>query len=831
MKNIIKIGTRNSPLALCQAKMVQAAIRAAVPQIITEIVPMTTTGDRILDRTLDKVGGKGLFVKELDRALLDGEIDIAVHSLKDVPMENAPGIVTAAYLERGNPKDVLVVRAKDVPVKVIGTSSARRACQLERLYPDARIVPVRGNLQTRLGKMERGDMDALVLAAAGLERMGEGSRISRYFSVDDMIPAAGQGVVVVQMRSRDIDQEQFSFLRRIDCRESRVAAETERAFTSELGGGCHAAVGAYARLENDCFVLDGFYQDEASGELRGGSVRLPAGRMIPADDAQMHAICSEGIELGRRLARRLSERMSGGYVWIAGAGPGSVELLTKKARRLMESVDVIAYDALVSEEILAKAGRHIRMISVGKRAGAHSVPQDDINRLLVESAQAGYRVLRLKGGDPFLFGRGAEEMEQLRAAGVQCEVIPGVPSAIAALSYAGIPVTHRDYASSVHMITGQNRHDKDGRIPYKALVQTGGTLVFLMGLGRLEEICAGLQKAGMDADTPAAVVSCGTTAFQNVVCAPLFELARSVRKQQIHAPAIICVGYVCACRENISWKERKPLHDRLYIVTRPEGKESDLADALRDRGAQVIELPSIERIPTFLQRHPDEVWKMIAERKKPGWLVFTSPAGVDLFFQALDRSGFDIRQLLSAQTELFFAVVGKATASRLRCHGISPDVMPRRYDSDALTDLLLEAAKGHHIFLMRAKKGTQYIPETLIRNGLEVTDIALYDTVRADMPSWLHRVKELIGKDRVDGVCFTSASTVESFAASMDIPERRGNDVPLPPEARHIRGYFIGEKTAGRAGQYGITGHTAAEATIEALVRCIEEDEKTCCDI
>lgn len=288
--------------------------------------------------------------------------------------------------------------------------------------------------------------------------------------------------------------------------------------------------------------------------------------------------------------------MKQGKVWLVGAGPGDIGLFTLKGMEVLSQAEVVVYDSLVGQGVLAKVPSSARLINVGKRADKHTMPQEQINQVLLEEAQKGYRVVRLKGGDPFLFGRGGEELELLTANGIPYEVVPGVTSSIAVPAYNGIPVTHRDFCSSVHIITGHRRAGKEYDIDFQALVNTKGTLVFLMGIAALNDICQGLLNAGMDPEMPAAVLQKGTTSDQKRVVATVATLKEEVERQGIETPAIIVVGKVCRLSEEFGWYERLPLADWKVLVTRPKGRSSRTADELRRKGAEVLELPSIRTV-------------------------------------------------------------------------------------------------------------------------------------------------------------------------------------------------------------------------------------------
>ena len=272
--------------------------------------------------------------------------------------------------------------------------------------------------------------------------------------------------------------------------------------------------------------------------------------------------------------------MTSGKVWLVGAGPGDIGLFTLKGEAVLQQADVVVYDSLVGEGVLARIPEHARLINVGKRASHHTMVQEDINKVLLEEAQKGNKVVRLKGGDPFLFGRGGEELELLSENGIPYEIVPGVTSPISVPAYNGIPVTHRDFCSSLHIITGHKRAGQEYDIDFKALTQTKGTLVFLMGIAALEDICSGLLAGGMDPDMPAAVLQKGTTAGQKRVVATVGTLKAEVDRQGIETPAIIVVGKVCSLADKFAWYEKLPLAGWKVLVTRPRQHISKTADLL-----------------------------------------------------------------------------------------------------------------------------------------------------------------------------------------------------------------------------------------------------------
>ena len=781
-KRIVRVGSRESALAVAQTWLVLHQIEAVHPEITFELITMKTTGDKILDRTLDKVGGKGLFVKELDRALRAGEVDMTVHSLKDVPMEVPEDLPLLAFAKRGDPRDALVLRKGAgglQPGMVIGCSSARRILQLKSLYPQCQVKPVRGNILTRLSKLDSGEYDALILAAAGLDRMELSQRVSRYFAPEEMIPAAGQGILVVQGRK----DGEYDFLKAADDPQARCCALAERAFVRELDGGCSSPVAAFATASQEEITLTGLYPHPQTGE---GLVDHINGKPQEAEN------------LGIRLARKMAGKA--GKVWLVGAGPGDAGLFTLKGREVLEQAEVVVYDRLVGPGILAHIPRTAESIDVGKKAGNHPVPQWRINELLLEKALEGKRVVRLKGGDPFVFGRGGEELELLAEHQIPFEVVPGITSAVAVPAYNGIPVTHRDCTSSFHVITGHTRRGEGPSIDFRALVALKGTLVFLMGLSALGEIAHGLVSAGMDETTMAAVLEKGTTAHQRRVVSTLQDIEQDVRTAGIESPAIIVVGEVCGLSEKFAWAEKRPLGGVRVWVTRPQGSASTLSGKLTSLGAEVAEVPSIETAAIPDNTALQDILTRIGEF---AWLALTSPAGVRIFFEELFANGLDSRNLAGIK----IAAVGTATAAALRQRGIRADMIPKTYDGVHLGETL---AKGTgKILLIRAETGSTGLPDALRAAGKNFEEVPVYRTVfRQD---GVLSPEEFFTGER-DYAAFTSASTVEGF-----IRRAEGMDFSK------VNALCIGEQTAQKARKAGMKVTVADAATMDSMVKKLLE--------
>ncbi len=443
-----------------------------------------------------------------------------------------------------------------------------------------------------------------------------------------------------------------------------------------------------------------------------------------------------------------------GTVYLVGAGPGDARLLTLRAAELIESADVVALDALVSKDIAARIPKTAQVVYVGKRASAHTLPQEKITQLLIDEARKGRKVVRLKGGDPFVFGRGGEEAEELIAAGVPVEIVPGISSAIAGPAYSGIPVTHRSYATSVTLVTGHEADDGSTGIKWAALAQLDGTIVFMMGLANLATIAQKLIEHGMSPDRPVAVISNATRPDQRTVVGTLRTI-----DAQVPAPALIVVGDVVKLHETINWFESKPLFGKRVVVTRAREQASQLVQLLADSGANVLQFPTIQTVPPESFQSLDRV---IAG--KYDVLVFTSANGVRAFFERL-RS--DARSLAGTR----IAAVGDTTADELRRNGIVADLVPEKFQSIALLPLLAKDQHGVRTAVIRAAEGSDDLIDELRRRGGDVDLGIAYRTVAVDAD--LAELRELIASDGIDIVTFTSGSTVSNFFDMLTPDERK----------------------------------------------------------
>jgi uroporphyrinogen III methyltransferase/synthase len=473
-----------------------------------------------------------------------------------------------------------------------------------------------------------------------------------------------------------------------------------------------------------------------------------------------------------------------GIVYLVGAGPGDPGLMTRRSLELIGAADVVLYDRLIPPGAIDGARPDAELRYVGKEPGRPALPQEEINELLVSLGRAGRRVVRLKGGDPFVFGRGGEEAEALAAAGVAFEVVPGVTAGVAAPAYAGIPVTHRDAASAVAFVTGHEDPSKDGSaLDWEALARFPGTLVFYMGIKNLPLIAERLVGAGRPPSQAAAVIARGTLAGQRTVTGTLAEIASAVSDADVRPPAITVVGPVAELYETLAWLERRPLHGEVVAVTRARAQASELAARLRDLGAEVVETPAI-RIEPLPVEPPDP----------PDLLCFTSPNGVGLYFDALPG---DARSLAGTR----IAAIGPGTAAALRERGIEADVVPERFVAEGLLEALdQESLAGKRVLIARAEEARDVLPDGLRERGALVEVLAVYRTVAESLTE-----AQADALERATYVTFTSSSTVRYLlAAAGALPERARVVSIGPVTSATLREH--GREPDAEAGRHDIEG-------------------------
>jgi uroporphyrinogen III methyltransferase/synthase len=495
-------------------------------------------------------------------------------------------------------------------------------------------------------------------------------------------------------------------------------------------------------------------------------------------------------------------------VYLVGAGPGDPGLITVRGKQCIQNADVIIYDYLASPALLNYARKSAELIYVGKKGGDHTLSQEKINALIVKKAKSGGIVCRLKGGDPFIFGRGGEEAEVLFKEELSFEVVPGVTSAIAAAAYAGIPLTHRQLTSTLAFITGHEDPDKEETsINWSSLASGIGTLVFFMGVKNLPNITRNLMDHGKSADTPVALIQWGTTPSQKTVTGTLDKIAEKARAAGMKAPAIIVIGEVVHLRNKLKWFEQRPLLGKRIVVTRARQQASDLVGLLSNLGAECLEYPTIKIMPP---KDLDPVKQAVENLTVYDWIVFTSVNGVDYFFEQLFAAGKDVRALGRMKT----AAIGPATAGRLREFGLTSDIIPRTYRAESVIEAFKdEQLKNKKILLPRAAEARPILPKELKKMGAQVDEIPAYETLKVT-ESTAGLVQQLEDR-RIDLITFTSSSTVKNFKALL----------PSENFKKLIQGVTIasiGPITSDTAAEMGFEVQITADSyTIPGLVEAI----------
>jgi len=516
-------------------------------------------------------------------------------------------------------------------------------------------------------------------------------------------------------------------------------------------------------------------------------------------------------------ARKVKGNSAAPMVYLVGAGPGDPGLITIRGKQLLERAEVVIYDYLASKKLLKYVPRDAEFIYAGKRGGVkHTHTQEEINQMLIDRALSGRRVVRLKGGDPFIFGRGGEEIEELVKAGVPFEVVPGVTSATAAATYAGIPITHRQYTSTVAFVTGHEDPSKpDSNIAWDKLATGVGTIVVYMGIKNLQSITDKIIRYGRDPNTPVAVVRWASTSEQRTVVGNLKNIAEVVKRNNIKPPSLVVIGEVVSLRDTINWYEKRPLFSKRVVVTRTRDQASELVSMLENYGAECIEFPTISLEPVLSYEVLD---RALAEIETYDWLLFTSINGVDYFFRRLFALGRDVRDLKGPR----IAAVGRVTAEALVSRGIKADLLPEEFTGDGLAHTLVRTGvKKARILIPRALKARETLPGTLENAGAEVTIAPVYQNVLPVSPAG-EKLKEDLQADlldkRIDMVTFTSSSTVKNFVSLLNLTR--------PDELQKLMAGVavatIGPITAKTAEQSGLhVDVQPAEYTIPDLVDSI----------
>ena len=501
-----------------------------------------------------------------------------------------------------------------------------------------------------------------------------------------------------------------------------------------------------------------------------------------------------------------------GKVYLVGAGPGAPGLITLRGKHLLERAEVVVYDYLANPKLLRHAPKTAKRVYAGKKGGGlHAFTQAEINKLLIDFAREGKRVVRLKGGDPFIFGRGAEEIEELVAAGIDFEVVPGVTSATAAATYAGIPITHREYTASVAFITGHEAPGKkESNIAWDKLATGAGTIVVYMGIKNLPIITRKLIDNGRAPDTPVAVVRWASTPEQHSVEGTLATITEVVNQAGITPPALIIVGEVVRLRATIDWFEKRPLFGRHMVVTRTRDQASELVALLEENGADCLEYPTLHMEPARDYTLLDDA---LARIREYDWLLFTSINAITWFFDYLWKKDMDVRSLGGPK----IAVVGRATAGKLRDYGLKADLLPEKFTGEGLAAALIATGmEGKKVLLPRAEKAREILPEMLAEAGAEVRVAPVYRNVppqgRKD------ELRQRLEEQSIDLVTFTSSSTVDNFLTMVDADSAEELHRLMDP----VKIAVIGPITAETVAKHGLrVDIQPSEYTIADMVNAI----------
>jgi uroporphyrinogen III methyltransferase/synthase len=498
-------------------------------------------------------------------------------------------------------------------------------------------------------------------------------------------------------------------------------------------------------------------------------------------------------------------------VYLVGAGPGDPKLITVKGKEAIAKADVIVYDRLASPQLLQNAHPEAERIYVGKLPDRHTLTQEEINELLVQKAKEGHIVTRLKGGDPFIFGRGGEEAERLVEEGIPFEVVPGITSAIAVPAYAGIPVTHRDFNSSFSIITGHERPEKtESSINWEKLATATETLIFLMGVSNLAFIVKQLTKYGRDDQTPIALIRWGTRIEQETLVGTLADIVQKVEDTGFRSPAIIIVGEVVKLRDKLSWFEKKPLFGKRILVTRSRSQSSELSEMVSALGGESIEFPVIRLVEP---KQGDAFNEALQSISAFDWVIFTSVNGVKYFFERIRKQKIDIRQMANAR----LAAIGPKTALALEEKGLLVESIPEEYKAEALIEHLRPLVKGKEkILLPRADIAREVLAVELREMGCDVTEVDAYDT-KIDATN-AHEIVKMLQRKQIHVITFTSSSTVRNFVHALRLATTDVETV-----LQHTQIACIGPITAKTAESLGLKVNVVAkEYTIDGLVQAVQ---------
>lgn len=817
LRNKIRIACEDSLLAIDRAETVKARIYEADMWLITDIVPVKTAGAGGPDDTTGKADdvagkadqagkagnagqegkadGKDQSFRELCDALRVGRADICVHSLSDMPEDVPEDLPVMAYTHRDDPRDVLILPegARDVdPSLPVGTPDLRTAIQIRELLPDVKTAAAGDSIEDSIRQLDEGQFSALVLAAEEVKRLGFAHRISRYFGPEEIIPAPCQGILAIQGRAG----ESHNYLSAADSVESMICAEAEQAFVREASAGAGSPYTAYAWVSGDTVNITGMRYDAENGKVIRSNISGPS---------------AEAGRLGAELAHTVMNGVTietpsvPGKVRLVGAGPGDAMLMTLRGREVLSSADTVIYDSLACDGLMSFIPDSAELICTGGGHGMHVMESGEISRLMLDKALEGKNVVRLFEGDPFVFQEGAEELEALAGSGISYEIVPGVTSAFAAAAYAGIPVTHRDDFTSIHVINGRRRKDGTLGIDFVALTEAGGTLVFINSESSLASISGGLLSADMDPDTPAAVIERCTAASRRNIISTLGGLEKAVDPADLRTPAVIIIGDSAGLADRLEWRSLLPLSGIRTVLTTMEESDPALPAMLREQGAEVIELPAIRiAAANELDGLISSIDDIASGRYE--WIVFTGPGSIGIFMDTLLEQ-MDIRTLSYCR----IACSGMGSAEELRKYGIRADLAPRICDDLHLgRELSRRLREGDRVLVPGAGDGSRELVSAISAvKGVTVRELPVCDTEYRSF-DWFDA--EAVFSDSNTYAVFTSADEVRGLVS-----------VCRTADLSCIRAVCTDSLAAAEAEEYGMQTFIADEATPGSLVSRLQE--------
>lgn len=777
MNRVIKIGTRASKLALTQANIIKDILES--DGISTEIVKISTKGDRILDRRIDQINSKGVFVKEIEKTLLDKEIDVAVHSLKDMPSKIDERLTFAPPIKGEDPRDSFVGRdfiksMDDMENSFIGTGSNRRVCQGINFFSNIKFKPIRGNVETRIKKIEDENLDGVILAKSGLIRSKLDHLIN--FDLDPKVftPSVCQGILGIEIRKEDkglikIFEKHSDF-------NTLVRMEAERSFQKELGADCSTPMGIFTEIDGDNLTLTASMAYDRDGEI---CYREVSGKV------------NDRIALGKKLAQEL-KKSHYKTITLAGAGIGSRDNITLACKKALDKSDVIIYDRLLNQTILDPY-RDRELYYVGKSIGNHTLSQDEINDLMVKKAKEGKKVVRLKGGDPYVFARGSEEAIFIKENGLEFETLPGLTSGIVCLNTSGIPASHRNMATSISFITGHRA--KDNPEDFKKYAKLPGTLVFYMGLKNLPNILADLKEGGIDTDKKLAIISNGSSNKQETFISTVGKCLDELDLEKIKRPALIVISDTIGLRESLNYFEKRPHFGKKIALTRDY--ESGIRDRQKfeDMGFETLIIPTIRIKPVNLDMLDEKIKDFSYD-----YLVFTSVKAVRIFFKRLTEN-YDIRKLGHVK----ICAIGEKTKEEIEKYHLKVDILPKSFVGENLvSEMKKKVKKDDRIFFPHSNLSRKKIIESLKSLG-DLDEMVIYDNLIAE---------KIDDKDLdFDAIIFTSSSTVNNFIKLYGKESLQSAKI-----------FSIGEITSRTIREFGLKVYKESEKqTVSSLIKVIGE--------